>query len=127
MSHARKIGIAAVVAALVLLFAIAVPFGDELQPGGATKALSNVKQVGLALRLYADDFHGLLPASLQALLPDYISSSGKSLIDDLEFLTPGANLDEIDPKTPMLRSVSPIDGRVVVVRADDSVELRPRK
>lgn len=124
MTHARKIGIAAGLAALALLFVIRTEFGNQqlgpISPPGI--AANNAKGVSNALHLYAED-HGVLPNSLQALLPDYISSEGKSILDNLEFLTPGANLNQLDPKTPMLRSISPIHGHVVIARADGSVEL----
>ncbi len=51
-----------VISIIAILASIAVPvFGEVLVKGAQTKALSNAKQIGLACRLFADDFNGLYP------------------------------------------------------------------
>ena len=78
-----------VISIIAILAGIALPVFGEVQVRGAqTKALSNAKQVGLACKLYAQDYNGNYPyftnkedqtgapqdsnRVLQTLIPDYI-------------------------------------------------------
>lgn len=78
-----------VISIIAILAGIALPVFGEVQVRGAqTKALSNAKQVGLACKLFAQDYDGNFPlwtdpanktgtptdanAALQVLIPDYI-------------------------------------------------------
>jgi len=82
-----------VISIIAILAGIALPVFGEVQTRGAqTKALSNAKQVGLACKLYAQDYNGQYPyftnpvdrtgeptdanAALQTLIPDYIPDKG---------------------------------------------------
>jgi prepilin-type N-terminal cleavage/methylation domain-containing protein len=77
-----------VISIIAILAGIALPVFGEVQVRGAqTKALSNAKQVGLACKLFAQDFNGNFPiytdinnkteggndsnSILQTLIPDY--------------------------------------------------------
>lgn len=54
-----------VIAIIAILASIALPVFTSVQVKGAqTKALSNAKQIGLALRLYASDNNGVYPSYL---------------------------------------------------------------
>src|ERR1700751_2044225 len=54
-----------VIAIIATLASIALPVYTSVQLKGAqTKALSNAKQIGLALRLYASDNNGTYPGYL---------------------------------------------------------------
>ncbi len=78
-----------VISIIAILAGIALPVFGEVQIRGAqTKALSNAKQVGLACKVFAQDYNGDYPrftdldnktgtpsdanAALQVLIPDYI-------------------------------------------------------
>ncbi len=82
-----------VISIIAILAGIALPVFGEVQVRGAqTKALSNAKQVGLACKLFAQDYNGSFPeytdpvaktgratdsnAALQSLVPDYIPDKG---------------------------------------------------
>jgi prepilin-type N-terminal cleavage/methylation domain-containing protein len=82
-----------VISIIAILAGIALPVFGEVQVRGAqTKALSNAKQVGLACKLFAQDYDGNFPmwtdpatktgtptdanAALQVLIPDYIPDKG---------------------------------------------------
>ena len=82
-----------VISIIAILAGIALPVFGEVQIRGAqTKALSNAKQVGLACKLFAQDYDGNFPlwtdpatkngdptdanAALQVLIPDYIPDKG---------------------------------------------------
>jgi prepilin-type N-terminal cleavage/methylation domain-containing protein len=79
-----------VISIIAILAGIALPVFGEVQIRGAqTKALSNAKQVGLACKLFAQDYDGKYPyytdpvnkqgkatdsnSALQTLIPDYIA------------------------------------------------------
>ena len=82
-----------VISIIAILAGIALPVFGEVQVRGAqTKALSNAKQVGLACKLFAQDYNGSFPeytdpvnrtgvaddsnAVLETLIPDYIPDKG---------------------------------------------------
>jgi hypothetical protein len=73
----RGIGIAFLavgLAVIVGLAVFAVPiFGTTAVRGVHTKNLSNAKQWGLAVKVYATDYEGRFPMHLSELVPDYIS------------------------------------------------------
>ena len=53
-----------VISIIAILAGIALPVFGEVQVKGAqSKILSNIKQVGLACRLFADDYDGLFPTN----------------------------------------------------------------
>ncbi len=53
-----------VISIIAILAGIALPVFGEVQVKGAqAKVLSNIKQVGLACRLFADDYNGLFPTN----------------------------------------------------------------
>ncbi len=79
-----------VISIIAILAGIALPVFGEVQTRGAqTKALSNAKQVGLACKIYAQDYNGQYPfytdpvnktgtasdanAALETLIPDYVT------------------------------------------------------
>src|SRR5436189_1968018 len=79
-----------VISIIAILAGIALPVFGEVQVRGAqTKALSNAKQVGLACKLFAQDYNGNFPTYtnvetktegntdsngiLSTLIPDYIA------------------------------------------------------
>ncbi len=78
-----------VISIIAILAGIALPVFGEVQIKGAqTKALSNAKQIGLAMKIFAGDFNGEFPrwtdldnktgtptdsnTALQVLVPDYV-------------------------------------------------------
>jgi len=82
-----------VISIIAILAGIALPVFGEVQVRGAqTKALSNAKQVGLACKLYAQDYNGSFPfytdpvnrtgeandsnRVLETLMPDYLPDKG---------------------------------------------------
>lgn len=54
---------AAVTAAIVLCAILLAHFTAPRPPAGSTNCLSNVKQIGLAMHLYAEDHDGRLPSA----------------------------------------------------------------
>ena len=53
-----------VISIIAILAGIALPvFGQVQIKGAQTKTLSNAKQIGLACRLFADDYNGLYPTA----------------------------------------------------------------
>ena len=91
-----------VISIIAILAGIALPVFGEVQTRGAqTKALANAKQVGLACKVFAQDYNGLYPnvtdletrtgtpqdanAALQVLLPDYIPDRSIFAIAKSEF------------------------------------------
>ena len=82
--------------------------------------VSQVYAVGLALWLYADDNHGVMPKTLDSLFPDYVAD--KNLLDQVELLTPGGDLSELPAKTIIARREYHSENIVGVVHADLSAE-----
>ena len=55
--------------------------------------IAQVKQVGLALKLYADDHQGMLPHRLEDMMPVYFTD--RRLLENVEFLTPDEKLSDL--------------------------------
>ena len=56
-----------------ILAGMALPvFAEVKERGNQTKALSQIKQVGTACKIYATDNDGKFPAKLEDLIPDYL-------------------------------------------------------
>jgi prepilin-type N-terminal cleavage/methylation domain-containing protein/prepilin-type processing-associated H-X9-DG protein len=78
-----------VIAIIAILAAILFPvFAKARERGKATTCLSNLKQIGTGLAMYADDYEGVLPRALSILdarpgypqaLPQVLSSHTSSL------------------------------------------------
>lgn len=61
-----------------VLAGIALPvFGEVRERGNQTKALSQIKQVGTACRIYAIDHDGKFPAKLEDLIPNYLPDASQ--------------------------------------------------
>ena len=69
-----------VISIIAILAGIALPvFGQVQIKGAQTKTLSNAKQIGLACRLFADDYNGLFPT---AKLDESTGKLGNSDVGD---------------------------------------------
>ena len=97
-----------VISIIAILASIAVPvFGKAQESAGRTKALSNGKQIGLACKLFAQDYNGLYPlytdpvkkegtandanTILATLIPDYCSDEQIFVIAKSEYSKKGAD------------------------------------
>ena len=127
-------------------FALLVFFGAALFLPALTKAkfkaqtlsaMNNLKQVGVAAQMAADENHGRLPASLDVLTNELVSAkvltdpqTGESFID----IAGGENLDQLatnsvlaySPADKKGHAVLFADGRVEVVNSDRLSELTNR-
>jgi hypothetical protein len=121
MRRSIKAGIAVVVVAGIVTYFVVAVIHDEHERSLRTSTLKNLKEVALALTLYATDHHGSLPASLDELLPTYTSE--EFMRDHPVFLTPAANMDKLSNDTIILRAPDGT-GRVAEVRADSSGAMR---
>lgn len=101
-------------------------FSDEPLPAVFTKAQTEMRQVGIAVKAYADDHQGRLPQSLEELFPAYHPE--KAVIAHTHFAAPGAVLADLPAKSIILFRVATDNRRhwtrVVVVHPDLSVEAR---
>ncbi|MDB6148643.1 MAG: prepilin-type N-terminal cleavage/methylation domain [Chthoniobacter sp.] len=96
-----------VISIIAILAGIALPVFGEVQIRGAqTKALSNAKQVGISLRLFAADYNGNFPIFtnpseatgtantsneiFQTLVPDYLPDEGVFSIPGSAYCKPKA-------------------------------------
>jgi hypothetical protein len=60
-----------------ILAGIALPvFAEVKDRGNQTRALSDIKQVGTACKIYAADHDGRFPPKLEDLIPDYLPDAG---------------------------------------------------
>jgi hypothetical protein len=85
----------------------------------AELSLETVKEVGLALRMYAVDHGDKMPSTLDALVPQYIPDA--KMFSNIEFLTPNADVSKMPQETVVLRLTNPKrKGAEIDVRADDS-------
>lgn len=97
-----------VISIIAILASIAVPvFGKAQESAGRTKALSNGKQIGLACKLFAQDYNGLYPlytdpvkkegvagdanTILATLIPDYCADEQIFVITKSEYSKKGAD------------------------------------
>jgi hypothetical protein len=71
----RALLVIAVICAVVAAVVISLPiFGRTAARGTLTKNLSNAKQLGTGVRLFAMDHQGRFPMHLSELFPDYVPS-----------------------------------------------------
>jgi len=76
--------------------------------------LSNLKQIGLGLKLYAEDHEGSYPKSLLELVPDYFPEGGPIFSRSMDGEPPEpyvyypGHTEKDDPKTMVLTSPRPI-------------------
>ena len=80
-----------------------------------------VKQVGLALKLYADDHQGMLPLRLEDMMPTYFTR--QELLEGIQLATPGAKLPELPPRTVIACRLYPQNHAAGEVHADMSAEM----
>lgn len=133
--------------ALLAGFALIIFFGAALFLPALSKAkfkaqtlsaMNNLKQVGVAAQLAADENHGRLPASLDALTNELVSAkvltdpqTGESFI----YTAGGENLDGLSSNAVLAYSLADkkghavlfADGRVEVVNGDRLSELTNRR
>jgi hypothetical protein len=113
--------------ALAVLWALAFPvIPDDTISGFITKEANETKQVGLAVKMYADDHQGRLPRSLDELVPAYLPD--KSFFPHVYLATPHALLGELPLESIILFRVA-TDGRrhetrIIVVHPDISLEWK---
>ena len=82
---------------------------------------SQIKTVGLALKLYADDHQGVLPTDLQDLVPLYLT---RQALEGVQYGVPNAQLSELPPRAVLARRLYPEDHLIGEVHADLSVQTR---
>ena len=81
---------------------------------------SQIKTVGLALKLYADDHQGTLPTRLEDLMPVYFTE--QKILEGVQYVAPGAKLAELPPQAIIARRPYPEDHQVGELHADMSAE-----
>ncbi len=106
-----------VITIIAILAGIALPVFTSVQVKGAqTKALSNAKQIALALRLYASDNNGIYPSytlvsgipstttitdssnvAFAQLFPTYVQSEGIFWLTKSAWCKPGGPDEQTDP------------------------------
>ena len=113
--------------------------GSSHGVGGTwVQSMNNVRQIGIALHLYAKDNNGKLPSLLSALSPDYLDADalpklrfidrdGRSALDWLYF--PKADINALPDATilaasPRTRHYNGKDCRLVLHR-DSSITTMP--
>lgn len=84
--------------------------------------LAQIKLVGLALKLYADDHQGLLPHRLDDLLPVYFTD--QRVLETVEFLVSDQKLPDLPAFAVLARRICNEDKSVAVVHADQGAEAR---
>jgi hypothetical protein len=106
-----------------MLVAILVPLiRGHFVARQATLTLEAVKEVGLALHMYAVDHGDKMPSTLDALVPQYIGDA--KMFSNIEFLTPNADVAKMPRETVVLRLTNPKRKRAEIdVRADDSSRI----
>jgi hypothetical protein len=133
--------------AFLLSFALIVFFGAALflpalssakKKAQMVTAMNNLKQIGLAAQMVANENNGKLPATLDALTNDFVTDkiltdaeSGKRFI----FIAGGENLDALQSNSVLAyaptdkkgRAVLFADGRVEVVQGAQFSELTNRQ
>ena len=81
---------------------------------------SQLRTVGLALKLYADDHQSTLPPSLQEMMPIYFTN--QKIIEGVQYVAPGAKLSELSPQAVIARKPYPEDNLVGELHAEMRVE-----
>lgn len=120
----KLLWIGLIVIALSVLWALAFPgFPDGPISGVSTKAAAEIKQVGLAAKIYATDHQGRLPQSLDELVPTCLPD--KTLLPHVHLATPRAVLAELPREAIILFRVATNERRhqtrVLVAHPDMSV------
>ena len=85
--------------------------------------LAQLKQVGTALKLYADDNQGRLPNHLEEMIPDYFTQP--EILEHVEFLAPGALLPDLPPGAVIARRPFPEDHVTADLHANLQVVAHP--
>ena len=89
----------------------------------ASKGYKDARTVAILLNSFAQDNGGKLPQKLQELVPAYLSD--KTLLPELEFKTPGAELAKLAPDTVVLNHVR--DARIAITAGQlQGVKTVPR-
>lgn len=112
-------------AAIACFFTLPVFRDHPHQPPPYSVAMHEAHRVGLALRLYALDHDGRLPATLAELVPHYTSDD--RLLRHTVLTTPRAELDRLPTIHVMAFKLVPESkDRVVIVHSDAAAEvIRP--
>jgi len=128
--HGRRKGFAGIVSVMAIFAIIAILAGMLLPALSKAKAraqrlnsVSNLKQIGVAARLFANDHEGRLPVSFEEMMNEL--SSHKVLVDPESgerYTYLGAGKSETDP-TAILAHTSSKNGRREVLMADGSVQM----
>lgn len=108
-----------------LLVCIAFPVGGGKPiPPHRIRALSEARQVALALRLYADDHGSRMPAALNELMPHYLPPDASHLVRHMTLTMPRARLKDMPADYIIAWKLIPKDGdRIVAVHPDASAEI----
>ena len=99
---------------IVILLGWLVPavYSDTIMPGYLVKATSDAHQVGLTLKLYADDHGGKIPASLATLTPDYVPDA--RLYQNMRITAPNVVLRDLPVDFIIAIRTVPEDARYIV-------------
>ena len=81
---------------------------------------SQLRTVGVVLKLYADDHQGTLPPSLEDTMPLYVTNH--KIFEGVQYVAPGAKLPELSPQTVIARKPYPEDHLVGELHADMRAE-----
>ena len=108
----------AIVCALALPIFRTLSHDSEPQPA----SLAHAKEAGIALRLYAEDHQGKLPATFTELIPKYLSDA--KFFEHMTLVTPDATLEAL-PERSVILQYSPPERKdaLIVVRSDFSGEI----
>ena len=108
----------AIVCALTLPIFRTLNHDSEQQPA----SLAHAKEAGIALRLYAEDHQGTLPATFAELVPKYLSEA--TFFEHMTLVTPNAKLEAL-PERSVILQYSPPERKdaVILVRSDFSGEI----
>ena len=119
----KRTTIAGLLTVSVILAAILVPvISGHFVRHQAELSLEAVKEVGLALRMYAVDHGNKMPPTLNALVPQYIPDA--KMFSNIEFLAQNADLSKVPQETVVLRLTNPKrKGAEIDVRTDDSSKI----
>ena len=107
-----------------IVFLGMITYGSIVTRANETRALSNAKQIGTACMIYAMDKNGAFPATLDELVPDYLSDrsvfisalSGPSTPVGYEYYG-GRNTDPPD-KIILVSKARGKDGQRVVIHVN---------
>ena len=91
---------------------VSAAYPNTVIPGYLAKATLDARQVGLALRVYADDHGGKLPASLSDLNPDYLPDDRSQR--NMQITTPNLLLRDLPEDCIIAIRTVPENGRYLV-------------